>query len=689
MVLETSVFEDIVNFISNTAKVVGFNWIAIIAFSLLLLTIVISFVCTMFSIDSKTSKAVQKINLYLENNPYVNEDNLVEFNKLMKSIPAPMRAQWQQYMIGRNKKPSEYFTDENCIDKPFKASSYASHVMAVKVLVVCISVFAFIFCAGALGDLRLAQVLLQASLISAMIATLGALYILFLKSRRNSMLYSLYYNFTNLKNYLDRAVTTLPDYVDYEILFTKKEIAGGIPVLQEYLRQRAEYEQQQIEHAKASQVDHEQYDFSQLGVDASIIMEKAMRECEYMIGNKKRILSEIMELQSNLESYERTYDEKFKGTQRKLRDIQESLDRLKEKLQTTTNMIVGNDLRKQRENEIEKQRQIEKESAEDTRKFEASKKEIMEQIAGKRAEIEEFRKNAEAVLTDEFKAYSTKIYEKLKQIADEQVKDELDNAHQNIQSLQEELENKEKVLVEKTAILNEQMDIEDYAKELQDSYEELRVAYEGVQKDLNQKEEELEEMQLKMQELQYEKQVEYEKQAENKELKDELDYNEVELPKEEQTEKAEEKSEQKTEEKVDDGLVVRNLLDDELLDEKAVNVEEKTEEPKEEINTKQLEDTQQILETIVQNNEKPVKKQKPSQKKKKTVEKKPKNKKTKMVEEKPKVAVIEEQPKKKPNNNGNNDSGGAMNIGLSLDQFNEQLKNIISEVANKDGEGKK
>ena len=644
MILEASVFKSIVDFVTKTAKNIGFNWITIISFILLLLTIIISFVCIMFSIDSKTSKAVQKINLYLERNPYINEENLVEFNKLMKTIPAPMRVQWQQYMVGRNKKPSAYFTDENCIDKPFKSSSYASHVVAVKVATICISIFSFIFCASALEEANLGQVLLQSLLTSGMIAILGSIYVLFLKSRRNSMLYGLYYDFTNLKNYLDRAVTTLPDYVDYEILFTKKEIVAGIPVLQEYLKQRAEYEQEQIEHAKASQVEHEQYDFSQLGVDATIIMEKAMRECEYMLGNKKRILSEISELQSNLESFERTYNEKNKGTQRKLRDIQESLDRLKEKLQTTTNMIVGNDLRKQRENEIEKQRQIEKESAEDTRKFEATKKEIMDQIAAKKEEIESFRKNAEAVLIDEFKAYSTKIYNELKKIADDQVKEELDTAHHNIQTLQEELDDKEKVLVEKTTLLNEQMEVEQYANDLQNNYEELRVAYEDMQKELLAKEQEIDELMARaQQEPQYqnfenladknEEPEVYPEPVESAFDEKELFADEVkEEPKEEPV--VEEPKEEPAEE----------IKEPELPKEEPVVEEKPAEDADEE---KQLKDVQDILKSIVAENEPKKKTTRKKAAPKAEGEEKPKKvKKTiKRVENKPWSEVIVEDDK--------------------------------------------
>lgn len=497
MLLETSVFDNIVKFITDTAKKIGFNWLAVIAFSLLLVTIVISFIATMFSIEAKTAKAVQQINLYLEKNPYISDENLVEFNKLMKRIPAPMRVQWQQYMVGRDKKPSTYFNEENCIEKPFKSSSYTSHIVAVEVISICVAILSFVFSCGSLANstLLLASVLLQSGLISGLVLILGALYVLFLKSRRNALLYDLYYNFTNFKNYIDRAVTTLPDYVDYEILFTRKEITAGIPVLQEYLKQRAEYEQEQIKRAKESQVEHEQYDFSAIGIDGSVIMEKVMRECEYMLGNKKRVLSEISELQSTLDSYERAYDEKNKSTQRKLRDIQESLDRLKEKLATTTNMIVGNDLRKQRENEIEKQRQAEKEADEDSAKFEKNKAEVLSQIEAKKAEIEEYRKNAQDVLVAEFKAYSDKVYATLKDNVAEQYQSEIDTANASITGLQEQLEEKERALIEKNIILTETQDSTESLNQCMIDQSAIKKAYDNAQQVIADKTQSIEKLQ--------------------------------------------------------------------------------------------------------------------------------------------------------------------------------------------------
>ena len=141
------IFESIVQTIGEWSSKIGLDWIVVAGLALVMLTIIISFIATEFSIEVKTAKAINSINKYLELNPFINEENLVEFNKLMKSIPAPLRVQWQQYMVNRDKKPSEFFTEHNCIDKPFKASGYMRQIVAVRAFTICIAVLSpCVFC---------------------------------------------------------------------------------------------------------------------------------------------------------------------------------------------------------------------------------------------------------------------------------------------------------------------------------------------------------------------------------------------------------------------------------------------------------------------------------------------------------------------------------------------------------------
>ena len=468
------IFGSIIDTLGNLTASLGFAWLVIIGLSLVLLTVIIGFICTQFSIELKTLRATNRLNKYLELNPFVTEDNLVEFNKLMKRIPSTMRKQWQQFMVSRDKKPSEFFSEQNCVDKPFKSSSYASHIVAVRTFIISIALLGFVFgmsyfASGAADSQLSFSKLTIALLLPIVTVLLGEMFVLFLKARRNSTISDVYYNFDMFQKYLDRSVTTLPEYIDYEILFTRKEIVAGIPVLQEYLQQRALYEQEQIKKAKESQVVHEQYDFSALGINGSLVMEKAMQVSEQFIGNKNGTRAVISELEGERDLLEKNYEEKAKAAQRKLRDIQETLDRLKEKLDATTNLIVGNDLRKQRENEIQKQRQIEKEAQEDSRKFEEERKKINAQIEVKRAEIEEDRKRAETSLNSEFKSYADKIYSELKAIVDEQHKEEMDTLKAEATQMQMEMEEKDRIVVEKSTLYDETMEqLNEYTQKIEE-----------------------------------------------------------------------------------------------------------------------------------------------------------------------------------------------------------------------------
>lgn len=464
------IFTTIIDALGELVSTIGFAWFAVIVLGLAILAIIISFIVTQCAIEIKTARAVNRINKYLEMNPFVNEDNLVEFNKLMKHIPQPMRLQWQQYMVNRDKNPSAFFTDANCIEKPFKSSAYGSQIIAVRASFICLALLAVVFTMSYnvyIAEPSILTGILTSILISAVLAFVCELYLFFLKVRRNSVLSDLYYNFANFQKYIDRACSTLPEYVDYEILFTRKEITNGIPVLQEYLQQRAIFEQEQIKKAKESQVVHETYDFSALGINGSLVMERAMRESEYVIGNQRRVLAEISELEGARDMLDKSYDEKNKNSQRKLRDIQESLDRLKEKLDNTTNLIVGNDLRKQRENEIQKQRQLEKEAEEDNRKYEADRKQLNEQIEAKRAEIDEFRKNAESTLNGEFKTYADKIYAELMTVVQAKVQDQVDSLTAEKVQLEQQLEEKDRLYVEKSTVCDEKSAlVEEYSAKI-------------------------------------------------------------------------------------------------------------------------------------------------------------------------------------------------------------------------------
>lgn len=491
-----SFFNEIVNAFKNLGTNFGLNNIFICFFAVLFLAIIIQTIVAECSLEARTARAIVKVENYLENNPFITNENIVEFNRLMKKIPKTLRTRWQQYVVNRSKKPSDFLNEEDCIEKPFKTKGFAQAISVFKNILVVLASFSFIFSACAIESNNIITAIVQSTFTAVSMIGLGFIYLTCLKLRHNQIRTKMYLNFDSMTRLLDRAVTTFPDFVDYEILFTKKEIDAMIPELQEYLRQRALKEQEQLENAKAQQVEHEAYDFSAIGTDGALVMERAIKECEFYLGNRRKTLVAIEQLQTEKDLLTKNYDEKNKVSQRKLRDINETLDRLKEKLNNTTNKIVGNDIRRQQAEEVKKQQNIEREIEEDNNRYNEELKKVDAQIKARHEEIDKSKSYVETAFNNEFKAYSDKVYKELYSIANEKVKENVDSVNAENQSLKQELEERDSYIKEKNNLFDEKAEEAKNAtsqvESLQNSvnqYEEYRKQAEDY---MDQKDKELE-----------------------------------------------------------------------------------------------------------------------------------------------------------------------------------------------------
>lgn len=478
-------FNVIFTSLRDWCKDLGLNAIFLMFLSALLIVIAVTIILIAISIENRTAKAIMRVEEYLTNNPFVTNENIVEFNRLMKKIPKTLRTKWQQYVVNRDKKPSNFFNEEDCIEKPFKTKGFSQALVIFRNILIAFVSLSFIFSAFAVTSNSITGAIQESTFTPIIVAIVGIIFMIIVNALHNKVRANMYFNFKDMTKLLDRAVTTFPDIVDYEILFTKKEIDAMIPELQEYLRQRAVYEQEQLEKAKENEVEHENYDFSSLGVDGSLVMERAMKECEFYLGNRRKALSAIEQLQTEKDLLTKSYDEKNKVSQRKLRDINETLDRLREKLNNTTNKIVGNDIRRQQAEEIKKQQNIEREIEEDNNRYVAELKKVDDQISGKKQDIDNNRHYVEVAFINEFKAYADKIYEKLHQLTEEQVKNELESLRQDNQAMKTQMEEKDVFIIEKNKLFDEKMEL---LTQSQDKIEELNTVIQSYEDYKNQME---------------------------------------------------------------------------------------------------------------------------------------------------------------------------------------------------------
>ena len=394
----------------------------VIIIGLLVLAIIVMAFLVGFSYENRILKSINKINSYFLAKPFITEENLVEFNLKMKRVPKVLRNNWQIYMLNREDSPTTYINVNTCIDKPLRTSSIEKNIGNFTVFTIFLTLFSFIAgiqYAKPISPMNIAEILFQASLVPLAIVFLYTLFVWVIKAAKNDIYSLLYDTFPLYERNLTKAVSTLPAYVDYEILFTKKEIKEGIPILQQYLEKRALVEQQELEKARANSMAVEEYDFAELGIDGSLVLERAMKECETFIRTRSRLQEECGQIEAEKENYKKNFELTSKDYQRKLQASRENLESLKNQQEASTNRIESNYIRKQQGDEIKKQQQLEKDNEEATVKFNEEQISLQQEIDKRKQEIEEKKAFVQQAMMLEFKHYANTLYKALTQKATE------------------------------------------------------------------------------------------------------------------------------------------------------------------------------------------------------------------------------------------------------------------------------
>lgn len=416
---------DIRRFLTGLAGTITWDILFYLAIGFELLMIVFFIIKSSYSYEMRMERILYKLNRWLNTNQFIDQNNLIEFNSLMKKTPKLLRYHWHQYMLYREKDPSFYMSPYNCIEKPLKTSSFSSNIKNLGAINYCIAAISFVIglayiSSSAFSALELAQVLI----IPAIIVILNVIFVMLLRARQDRNLSKFYLYFHYFDRKMDKAVTTMPEYVDFEVLFTKKEIKRGIPVLNEYLEKRARQEQEELEKARLNAVEHEVFDFSKAGIDGSLVLERAMKETETYLNFKQRTLGDIQQLESEVDSLKRNYENTQKDYQRKLQASKENVDRLRKQQEESTNRIESNYIKKQQQDEVKKQEQLERDFDDATARFNNEIQTLQTDITTKRAELEEHRKVVEDAMNAEYETFSKKVYDQVDKSIEERVNEE-------------------------------------------------------------------------------------------------------------------------------------------------------------------------------------------------------------------------------------------------------------------------
>ncbi len=445
-----SAFDKISSFFESLGDQVGkFSNLLFVFVGAFLAVSLVVILITSFSYECRLTKTIEKINLFLERNPRINDDNLIAFNNLMKgrNVPKVLRRQWQQFMLYREQPASHYMSFKHCVENPMRNSSYYQEMSVYKVITYVLAGLSFVisvFMATSSGFANL--VLREVVIIPLAILVCYWLISMALDLIHNGITNDLFQNYQYFEINIDKAVLTLPDFVDYEVLFSQDEIKKGIPVLFAYLQKRAVQEQQELEKARLTSVNHEKFDFDKAGLDGSLVLDRAMRETENYASQRKKFNQEIERVNNEIASFENNYKEQVKEYQRQVQTGKETVDNLKAQLEQASSTIEMNYIKKQIRDEINRQQYAEKDFDIANDKYNQEIKSLKQEIASYEEEIAKAKASLEEAMHSEFSTYSVKVYNNLEKVVEEKVQDELNGFKNRIRGLEGELEDKSEEL---------------------------------------------------------------------------------------------------------------------------------------------------------------------------------------------------------------------------------------------------
>ena len=414
-----------------------------------LLMILFFFIKSSQAYECKLDRSVNRLNEWLFKHQTLNENNLMEFNNLIKDGRSPkiLRKHWQQFMLYRENNASFYMSFENCVEIPLRNSKFKRDKIIMNMFAYILAGTSLIlntYLTAETADVAFA--LQRIFLAPIVILLINYIVSIVLDLKESAIINDLNQNYQYFETNIDKATKSLPEYVDYEILFDKQEIKKGIPILYQYLQKRAEEEQRELELARLKNVEHEKFNFDEAGLAGSLVLERAMQEAENYIAERKKYNQDIEQINSEITQEDMNYREATKEYNRQMQVSKETFANFKQQLEQVSSTIEANYLKKQQQQELDRQRNLERDFDTATDRH----KKVIESYQAELDSIDNFiaesRKRLQDAMMAEFATYSGKVYNEAKKVVDEREKEKYLKVKQEIKSLEEELYAKNKQL---------------------------------------------------------------------------------------------------------------------------------------------------------------------------------------------------------------------------------------------------
>ncbi len=431
----------IFTFFNSISGYISFNQILFITVGLFLFAMFVVIFTTANSYEAKLIRSIDMFNNYFNNNPQLTEDNLLQFNAMMKQskVPHLLCKQWQQFVLYREQKASTYLSYEICVNSPLKNSSYKRDIKVLNWVAYFIAIFSFlinVFCAY---ELDIVSVFQYVFLGPAIVLLLNWLLTIILNVKYNAIVNDINQNFQYFQSNMDKATQTIPEYVDYEVLFDKNEIKRGIPILYAYLQKRAADEKRELERARLKNVEHEKFNFDESGVESSLVLERAMQEAENYIAERKKYLEDSAQVNNEINQEELNYREITKEYQRQMQVSKESFDNFKDQLNEVSSTIEANYLKKQQQQELDRQRNLERDYDAATERHKKAIEGLQKELSDLEKMIADSRAGLEKAMMSEFGSYSSKVYNAAHKLASYREQAKIDDLKKEIKVLEEKI----------------------------------------------------------------------------------------------------------------------------------------------------------------------------------------------------------------------------------------------------------
>ena len=412
-------------FLGQLTETLGFGGYLGLILGVEALFIILFAIKSIFSYEARLKRSLDNANKWLFKNKKIDENNIRDFNKIIKKGPKRLVYYWQQYILYREGAPSKYMTEENIIEKPLKTSSWQSNIKTLSLLTVVWSVVALLL---GFASQSSQPVIFQSIAVSlffmALVLIFGAIANIFLKGKRVLNLDDIYHLYHIFSRFADNACADLVPYLDFDLLFTAKEIEKGNPQLREYYEARARKAKEEFENASKNDVEVVDYHFDNIGVDGALLLKRAMKESELYINKKTSITSQIAQIEAQKDALRRNYENVQMDLQRKIQASKENIQKLIEQQAATTSRIEVGLLRQQQEKEANKKASLEKDYENEEARYNSAKAELENDIVELNKVLDKSFDEVQKGMVSEYQSFFEKVMKNAYSLAEKKVKEE-------------------------------------------------------------------------------------------------------------------------------------------------------------------------------------------------------------------------------------------------------------------------